>query len=100
VQGRQIALAWTLHQPAVAPTLIGATRTEQLHANLDAAALTVPADVLHALDSASHQRAGSPYRLFPAAASCAPGRPNPDSAPATGGAESLGRRTIVERHSR
>jgi len=69
VQARQIALAWTLHQPAVAPTLIGATRTEQLHANLDAAALTVPADVLHALDSASHQRAGSPYRLFPAAAS-------------------------------
>jgi aryl-alcohol dehydrogenase-like predicted oxidoreductase len=37
----QIALAWTLHQPAVATTLIGATSTEQLHADLDAAALTM-----------------------------------------------------------
>lgn len=65
----QIALAWTLHQPAVATTLIGATSTEQLHANLDAAALALPADVLHTLDSTSQQRVSSPYRLFPPAAS-------------------------------
>ncbi len=45
----QVALAWTLHQPAVAATLIGATSTEQLHANLAAAALSLPPDVLHAL---------------------------------------------------
>jgi len=65
----QIALAWTMHQPAVATTLIGATSTEQLHANLDAAALALPADVLHTLDSTSQQRVSSPYRLFPPAAS-------------------------------
>ncbi len=65
----QIALAWTLHQPAVATTLIGATSTEQLHANLDAAALALPADVLHTLDSTSQQRVSSPHRLFPPAAS-------------------------------
>lgn len=63
----QVALAWTLHQPAVATTLIGATSPEQLHANLDAAALTLPNDVLHALDSASRQSTGSPYRLLSAA---------------------------------
>ncbi|MGI8695612.1 MAG: aldo/keto reductase [Mycobacteriales bacterium] len=63
----QIALAWTLHQPAVVTTLIGATSPEQLHANLDAATLTLPTVILQALDSASRLLAGSPYRLFSAA---------------------------------
>ena len=92
----QIALAWTLHQPAVATTLIGATSTEQLHANLDAnldaTAVTLPDDVLHALDSASRQHAGSPARRT----DCSPRHAERRDAPtltapaATDGAESRG----------
>ncbi len=42
----QIALAWLLHQPAVASVIIGAKRVDQLGDNLAATALPVPCTIL------------------------------------------------------
>ena len=49
----RVALAWVMSRPCVTSTLIGATRIEQLEANLSAAELSLPADVLSELTSTS-----------------------------------------------
>lgn len=49
----RVALAWVMSRPCVTSTLIGATRIEQLEANLSAAELALPADVLSELTSTS-----------------------------------------------
>jgi aryl-alcohol dehydrogenase-like predicted oxidoreductase len=49
----KVALAWVMARPCVTSTLIGATRIDQLRANLAAAELTLPEDVLQTLDQAS-----------------------------------------------
>lgn len=48
-----VALAWVARRPAVASVLIGATRPEQLEANLRALSIEVPADMLAELDRVS-----------------------------------------------
>ncbi|BAC69700.1 aldo/keto reductase [Streptomyces avermitilis] len=56
----QVAIAWTMaHSPAVHP-ILGARRVEQLVENLGAAELTLPTEVLAALESATDFRAGFP----------------------------------------
>lgn len=49
----EVALAWVMAQPCVTSTLIGATKLEQLDANLAAADLTLPAEALRELSAAS-----------------------------------------------
>ena len=56
----QIALAWLLHQPQVTSVIIGAKRPEQLTDNLAAAQVTLTADELAALDTASRLPAEYP----------------------------------------
>lgn len=49
----EVALAWVMAQPCITSTLIGATRLDQLDANLDAAELTLPEGALRELNDAS-----------------------------------------------
>jgi aryl-alcohol dehydrogenase-like predicted oxidoreductase len=56
----QIALAWLLHQPQVTSVIIGAKRPEQLADNLAAAQVTLTADELATLDTASRLPAEYP----------------------------------------
>lgn len=49
----RIALAWLLHQPHVSSVIVGAKRVEQLEDNLAAVDVTLDADDLAALDTAS-----------------------------------------------
>lgn len=49
----EVALAWTLHRPGVASTLIGASSTAQLDNNIAAAALHLDKAHLERLDTAS-----------------------------------------------
>jgi aryl-alcohol dehydrogenase-like predicted oxidoreductase len=47
----QLALAWCLREPNVASVIIGATRTEQLEENAEAVSVTLPDDVVRAIDT-------------------------------------------------
>ncbi|MFN2109624.1 MAG: aldo/keto reductase [Anaerolineae bacterium] len=49
----QVALAWLLKQPGVATVIAGARNPAQIHANAEAAALKLPADVVAALTKAT-----------------------------------------------
>jgi voltage-dependent potassium channel beta subunit len=46
----QLALAWTLRQPAVSSAIIGATRPEQVVDNVAAADVNLPADVVNQIE--------------------------------------------------
>ncbi len=48
----QLALAWVLRQPNVASAIVGASRPEQVHANVSAAGVKLSADTLAAIDDA------------------------------------------------
>ncbi|MGI8506200.1 MAG: aldo/keto reductase family protein [Solirubrobacteraceae bacterium] len=48
----QLALAWVLREPGVASAIIGASRPEQVHDNAAAAAVTLTADTIAAVDEA------------------------------------------------
>ena len=48
----QLALAWVLREPNVASAIIGASRPEQVHANVDASGVELSTDVLDAIDEA------------------------------------------------
>ncbi len=48
----QLALAWVLREPNVASAIIGASRPEQVQANVAAAGITLGDDVLTAIDGA------------------------------------------------
>ncbi len=48
----QLALAWDLRQSNVASVIIGASRPEQVHANAEAAGITLSEDILTAIDEA------------------------------------------------
>ncbi len=49
----EVALNWVANRPAVASTLIGATRPQQLEANLRALEFTIPAELAARLDEVS-----------------------------------------------
>jgi aryl-alcohol dehydrogenase-like predicted oxidoreductase len=48
----QLALAWILRRDEVASTIIGASRPEQVHQNIEASEVELSADVLEAIDEA------------------------------------------------
>jgi aryl-alcohol dehydrogenase-like predicted oxidoreductase len=60
----QIALNWVITQPGVTSTIIGATKLAQLDDNLQAADITIPAELRKRLDEASAPEALHPYIFF------------------------------------
>ena len=48
----QLALAWALRRHELASVIIGASRPEQVHANVDASGVELSADMLQAIDDA------------------------------------------------
>jgi 1-deoxyxylulose-5-phosphate synthase len=48
----QLALAWVLREPNVASAIVGASRPEQVHANVAAVGVSLDADTLAAIDAA------------------------------------------------
>jgi aryl-alcohol dehydrogenase-like predicted oxidoreductase len=60
----QIALNWVITQPGVTSTIIGATKLAQLNDNLQAAEITIPAELRKRLDEASTPEATQPYTFF------------------------------------
>ncbi len=48
----QLAIAWVLQNPNVATAIIGASRPEQVHENVKAAGVTIPAESMAAIDAA------------------------------------------------
>ena len=48
----QLALAWVLRRDEVASAIIGASRPEQVHQNIEASEVELSGDVLEAIDEA------------------------------------------------
>jgi aryl-alcohol dehydrogenase-like predicted oxidoreductase len=61
----QVALAWTMHNPAVTAPIIGARTPSQLADNLGALDVRIPDDALASLEEASAIQLGFPHE-FPA----------------------------------
>jgi aryl-alcohol dehydrogenase-like predicted oxidoreductase len=57
----EVALAWLLARPAVTSVIFGTRSVEQLDANLGAATLKLPAELMKRLDEASSFELGYPY---------------------------------------
>ncbi len=60
----QVALNWVITQPGVTSTIIGATKLAQLNDNLQAAEITIPAELRKRLDEVSTPEAIQPYIFF------------------------------------
>jgi aryl-alcohol dehydrogenase-like predicted oxidoreductase len=60
----EVALAWVTRRPGVTSTIVGATRVEQLDANLAALALELTPAQRERLDAASRPEPGHPYVFF------------------------------------
>jgi aryl-alcohol dehydrogenase-like predicted oxidoreductase len=60
----QVALAWVTRRPGVTSTIIGATKREQLDANMGALDLEIPAPLLQRLDEVSRPPLVHPYHFF------------------------------------
>jgi hypothetical protein len=60
----QVALNWVITQPGVTSTIIGATKLAQLNNNLQAAEITIPAELRKRLDEVSAPEAIQPYVFF------------------------------------
>jgi aryl-alcohol dehydrogenase-like predicted oxidoreductase len=59
-----VSLAWVYGGPGMTSTLLGATRVEQLDANIAAAEIELPAAARARLDAASALDLGHPYDMF------------------------------------
>jgi aryl-alcohol dehydrogenase (NADP+) len=57
-----LAIAWTLHQPAITAPIIGASKPEQLDASLAAVGIKLTDDVLARIDEITrrHRRGDAP----------------------------------------
>jgi aryl-alcohol dehydrogenase-like predicted oxidoreductase len=60
----QVALNWVAHRPGVASVTVGASRLEQLQANLAALDFTLPPELVSRLDEASRPVTTFPYYFF------------------------------------
>jgi diketogulonate reductase-like aldo/keto reductase len=60
----QVALAWTLHNPAVTAPIIGARTPAQLMDNLGALEVRIPDDALASLAEASAIQLGFPHEFL------------------------------------
>ena len=52
----QLSIAWVLQNPNVASALVGASRPEQIAANVKASGVKLDADVLTAIDDGARRR--------------------------------------------
>jgi aryl-alcohol dehydrogenase-like predicted oxidoreductase len=59
-----VALAWVTHRPGVASTIVGASRTQQLDAAIQAIARPLPRELVARLDAISRPAHASPYDFF------------------------------------
>ena len=64
----RVALAWVLSRPCVDAALMGVSRVSQVHDNIAASDLRLPAEQIAALDAASAPAAAMIYSLFTPAA--------------------------------
>jgi aryl-alcohol dehydrogenase-like predicted oxidoreductase len=64
----RVALAWILARPGVDTALMGVSRVSQVHDNISALNLVIPAEQLAALNEASNPEAAMIYGLFTPAA--------------------------------
>ncbi|RJS27448.1 aldo/keto reductase [Corallococcus sp. H22C18031201] len=60
----QVALAWVTRRPGVSSTIIGATRLEQLEANLHALDVVIPPELAARLEAVSRPELIHPYIFF------------------------------------
>jgi aryl-alcohol dehydrogenase-like predicted oxidoreductase len=60
----QVALAWVARRPGITSTIIGATKADQLAANLRALELSIPAPLAARLDAVSAPEVVHPYLFF------------------------------------
>jgi aryl-alcohol dehydrogenase-like predicted oxidoreductase len=60
----QVALSWITKRPGVVSTIIGATKPEQLHDNLKALDLEIPAKLAAKLEELTRPPVVFPYRFF------------------------------------
>src|SRR5262249_9514197 len=60
----QVALSWVINRPGVTSTIIGATKMEQLDANLAALEVEIPPHLLRRLDEVSAPQVTSPYPFW------------------------------------
>ncbi|KRE94961.1 aldo/keto reductase [Frateuria sp. Soil773] len=60
----QVALNWGANRPGIASVIVGATRLEQLDANLAALDFELPAELRARLDAASAPECPFPYYMF------------------------------------
>jgi aryl-alcohol dehydrogenase-like predicted oxidoreductase len=60
----QVALNWVANRPGVASVIVGASKFEQLHDNLQALDFTLPAELAARLDTASAPQCPYPYTFF------------------------------------
>ena len=60
----EVALNWTANRPGIASVIIGATKLNQLDANLKALSFDIPPPLAQALDEASAPEPGFPYVFF------------------------------------
>jgi aryl-alcohol dehydrogenase-like predicted oxidoreductase len=60
----QVALAWVTRRPGVTSTIIGATRPEQLDANLRALELELPPELAARLEEVGRPELVHPYLFF------------------------------------
>jgi len=60
----QVALNWVATQPGIASVIVGATKLEQLDANLAALDFELPAELRARLDAASAPERPFPYYMF------------------------------------
>lgn len=60
----QVAINWITRRPGVASTVIGATRLDQLDANLDALSFDIPSALATQLEEASRPLSIFPYDMF------------------------------------
>ncbi len=57
----QVAIAWTLHQPGVTSTILGASSPEQLRENLQSLTVELSSEQLQELDQVSKIELGFPH---------------------------------------
>jgi aryl-alcohol dehydrogenase-like predicted oxidoreductase len=60
----EVALNWVAQRPGVASVIIGATRMDQLSANLGALTFEIPPELLNRLDAVSAPERPFPYTFF------------------------------------
>jgi aryl-alcohol dehydrogenase-like predicted oxidoreductase len=60
----QVALAWVLAQPGITAPIVGASKLDQLHDNLDALDIHLTPAQLQILDDSSALEPAFPYNIF------------------------------------